>query len=53
MPGFHDEPIVSIKGRHSVRMSDGYRLCYEVILENGLEIINIITISSDHKNYCR
>ena len=53
MPGYHDEPLASIKGRHSVRMSDGYRACYETLIKDGVEIVNIITISSDHKHYCR
>lgn len=51
--GYHDEPIISQAGRRSVRMSDGYRVCYEMIIENGLTLLKIITISQDHKNYCK
>lgn len=53
IPGYHDEPIKAFAGeRRSVRLSDGFRACYESVLENGTMILKIITISQDHKNYC-
>ncbi len=52
IPGYHDEPLRSNSLRRSVRMNDGYRACYEVMIENGVSILKIITISNDHKSYC-
>lgn len=53
IPGYHDEPLKGIPGRHSARLSDGYRVCYDSRVENGVTILKIITISLDHKNYCQ
>lgn len=55
IPGFHDEPIRSLAGRRSVRMSDGFRACYETALKDGVRVVTVITISNDHRDsgYCR
>ncbi len=54
IPGYHDEPLKQFQGqRHSVRLSDGFRACYEKVLENGVTILKVITISQDHKSYCK
>lgn len=55
VPGYHDEPIRSLPGRRSVRLGDGFRACYESVIENSVTILKIITISSDHRDsaYCR
>ncbi|MCM2280594.1 MAG: hypothetical protein NDI61_01965 [Bdellovibrionaceae bacterium] len=53
--GYHDEPLRSMANRRSVRVSDGYRACYESVVENGVTILKVITISNDHHDsgYCR
>ena len=55
VPGYHDEPIKSLPGRRSVRVGEGFRACYETFIENGIEVLKVITISADHRNsaYCR
>jgi proteic killer suppression protein len=51
-PGLHDEPI-GTEGIRSVRLSDGFRACYQIIQRNGVEVLKVFSISNDHKNYCR
>ena len=52
--GFHDEPIRSQPGKRSVRLSEGYRLCYESVTENGVTELVVLAIFNSHKNssYC-
>ena len=45
IPGFHDEPVKSVPGRHSVRMNQGYRVFYDTIEENGVIKIKVIDIN--------
>ncbi|MFN8845350.1 MAG: hypothetical protein ACK5V3_00025 [Bdellovibrionales bacterium] len=51
IPGYHDEPVGT--GGRSVRLNDHFRACYEILVENGISIIKVFSISADHKNYCR
>jgi hypothetical protein len=52
-PGYHDEPLAGHPGWHSVRLNDGFRACYQLVVQNGLEVIEVFSITNDHKNYCR
>ncbi len=54
-PGYHDKSVKGLPNRRSVRLTDAFRACYEIIVENGISVLNVITISSDHNfnTYCR
>jgi len=45
IPGFHDEPVKSTPGRHSVRMNQGYRVFYDTVEENGVIKIKVVDIN--------
>lgn len=53
IPGVHDEPLHGkLKGKRSIRLNDGYRVCYESTLENSTEVIKVFMITKNHTDYC-
>jgi proteic killer suppression protein len=45
IPGYHDEPIKTRPGQHSVRLNSGYRVFYETFEERGVMHLRVLEIS--------
>ena len=45
-PGYHDEPLVGRRrGMRSIRLSRAYRAIYEVVRQEGIEVVAIEEVS--------
>ena len=51
IPGYHDEPLIGkLLGLRSVRLSKKYRLIYQIEIEAGNKVINILRVNNhDYK----